>query len=74
MPNIALVDDFNGTSPQWRASDKYNSAGRMIEKTVLSLRLHQLVASPTHLHSKFAESLASAVTQHEGHPERRSMI
>ena len=50
-PNIALVGDFNATSPKWCASDKYNCAGRLIEESVLRLGLHQLVDFPTHLHS-----------------------
>ena len=48
-PNIALVGDFNATSPKWCASDKYNCAGRLIEESVLRLGLHQLVDFPTHL-------------------------
>ena len=48
--HIALIGDFNATSPEWCATDKYNRAGRLVEDTFLRMGLHQLVDFPTHIH------------------------
>ncbi len=47
---LVLVGDFNAKSPSWLPSDKYNTAGRILEPAFLQLGLDQRVVSPTHLH------------------------
>ena len=48
--HIALIGDFNATSPKWCTTDKYNCAGRLVEDTFLRMGLHQFVDFPTHIH------------------------
>ena len=47
--DVAVVGDFNATSPSWLPSDDYNSAGRALEPVFLQLGLHQCISFPTHL-------------------------
>ena len=46
---VAILGDFNATSPQWCSTDEYNAAGRCLEPLFLRLGLHQVVSTPTHL-------------------------
>ena len=48
--HIALIGDFNATSPEWCETDKYNRTGWLVEDTFLRMGLHQLVDFPTHIH------------------------
>ena len=47
--HVAVVGDFNATSPAWLASDSYNSAGRALEPVFQQLGLHQCIGFPTHV-------------------------
>ena len=49
--HVAVVGNFNATSPSWLASDKYNSAGLALEPVFLQLGLQQCISFPTHLNN-----------------------
>ena len=46
---MAVVGDFNATSPSWLSSDPYNAAGQALESVFLQLGLHQCISFATHL-------------------------
>ena len=47
--HVAIVGDFNATSPSWLPSDQYNHAGRTLEPVFLQLGLHQCINFDTHI-------------------------
>ena len=49
--DVIIVEDFNATHSSWCTLDTTTSAGRSLHQTFLSLGLHQINSSRTHLDS-----------------------
>ena len=74
--HVAIVGDFNATSPQWCSTDVFNAAGRRLDPFFLRLGLHQAVSFPTHLRPDgcFGSLLDLLLVSHPGLVSRVSSL